>query len=344
MRRQAVYFAAPRRVEIREEALPPPSADEVTVRTVCSAISPGTELLIYRGQAPAEMEADSTIAVLADKLRFPLKYGYAAVGEVIALGKGVSPDWLGRRVFAFNPHESAFNASVTALLPIPAQLEWEQAVFLPNMETAVNLVQDGRPLLGERVLVFGQGVVGLLVTALLARFPLESLWVVDHLPARREQGLSLGAGQAFAPQELPPVEADLIFEVSGNPAALDQAIQSAAFEGRVIIGSWYGRKRAALNLGERFHRQRITLISSQVSTLAADLTARWDKARRFETAWRMIAAVAPERLITHRLPLGQAAAAYHLLDTSPETCLQPILLHQTDERFDFAALRSARRQ
>lgn len=328
MKRDAVYFTSPRRVEVRREELPPPRPGQVTVRTRLSAISPGTELLIYRGEAPAEMQADSSIAALAGDLAFPLKYGYAAVGEVAALGENVPSEWLGRRVFAFNPHETAFNISPEALQPIPENIAWEQAVFLPNMETAVNLVQDGRPLLGERVIVFGQGVVGLLVTALLARFPLESLWVVDRYPQRREAGLTLGAQQAYAPEELPPVEADLLFEVSGNPAALDQAIQSAGFGARVVIGSWYGRKRAALDLGGRFHRQRLTLVSSQVSTLSPELTARWDKARRFATAWRMIAEAAPERLITHRLPLAQAAEAYRLLDTSPETCLQPILLHQ----------------
>ena len=122
--------------------------------------------------------------------------------------------------------------------------------------------------------------------------------------------------------------ADLTYELSGDPAALDPAIATTGFGGRVVIGSWYGDRPATLNLGGDFHRSRIELVSSQVSTLGARWTARWTKARRLEVAWRMLAAIAPARLVTHRFPLGRAAEAYDLLDRRPEEAVQVLLTYE----------------
>jgi threonine dehydrogenase-like Zn-dependent dehydrogenase len=200
------------------------------------------------------------------------------------------------------------------------------------METAVNFVMDGRPLIGERVAVFGQGIVGLLTTALLARFPLSALISLDRYPNRRQASRQVGADISHDPAEVGILqtmrgqdEVDLAYELSGNPAGLADALEVVGFAGRVVIGSWYGQKRTDLNLGGRFHRSRIRLISSQVSTLAPELRGRWDKARRFDVAWEMIRQIQPERLITQRIPFDQAERAYTLLDRHPEQAIQVVL-------------------
>lgn len=341
LRRLAVVFEAPRRVSVREEAVAGPAAGEVMVRTEVSGVSAGTELLIYRGEAPAELAADESLPALAGDLRFPLKYGYAAVGEVIEAGAGVDRAWLGRRVFALQPHQSHFHATPAELHPVPEGIAPEDAAFLPNLETAVNLVMDGRPVIGERVAVFGQGVVGLLTTALLASFPLDRLVTADRYPRRREASRDLGAGDSLDPGDPDFAErlaaalgaegsgggADLVYELSGDPAALDRALASAGFGGRVVIGSWYGTRRASLDLGGRFHRSRIHVVTSQVSTLAPEWSARWTKARRLEVAWESLRRLRPSSLVTHRLPLAEAPAAYDLLDRRPEEAIQVILEH-----------------
>lgn len=329
MHRHSLYFTAPHTVEVREESLPPLAAGQVLVQTLCSAISPGTEMLVYRGQAPAGMTVDDTLAALGGQFQFPLKYGYSAVGRVIELGPEVDAAWLGRTAFAFNPHESHFIADTASLFPLPDQVETETALFLPNMETAVNFLLDGAPLIGERVAVVGQGVVGLLTTALLTRHPLASLTTFDHYPLRRETSLALGAHASLEPGHPPALSADLTYELSGSPAALDAAIALTGFDGRIIIGSWYGQKRASLDLGGRFHRSRIRLISSQVSTLTPALLGRWSKARRLQVAWEMLRerAVQPARLITHRFTLNEAAQAYVLIDQHSEACLQVLLTY-----------------
>src|SRR5512143_429803 len=111
MRRRALYFAGPGEIAVREETVGRPAFGQVLVKTLISAISPGTEILIYRGQAPADVAVDETIAALAGTFTYPLKYGYAAVGQVVALGPGVQPELKGKPVFAFHPHESHFLAT-----------------------------------------------------------------------------------------------------------------------------------------------------------------------------------------------------------------------------------------
>ncbi len=336
MKRQSLYFVAPGQVEVIQEELPALLPEQVLVETILSAISPGTELLFYRGLFPEDIQVDESIAALKQRAAYPLKYGYSLVGRVVATGQGVDSAWQNRLVFAFHPHESHFSAGLSELIPLPEGVSAEDAVFLPNMETALNFVLDGAPLVGEHAAIFGQGIVGLLTTAVLAQFPLGSLVTLDCYANRRAASLELGAGASIDPQDierlksLQPGGADLVFELSGSPAALDQAIGVTAYSGRVVIGSWYGRKEAALNLGGRFHRSRIRLVSSQVSSIAPELSGRWTKERRFSLAWEMLCKIKPSRLVTQRIPISQAASAYQLLDLHPEQSIQIVFTYRQD--------------
>ncbi len=322
---KTLFFTAPKQIEIRESHIPSLKEDEVLVETICSAISAGTEMLVYRGQFPHL--SDSHDALSSD-LKYPLAYGYACVGKVTDIGKLVNSNWLNRLVFAFHPHTSHFISNPNSLIPIPESLSPETACFLPNMETAVNLVQDGAPILGERVLVLGQGVIGLLTASLLNEFPLESLVTVDNFELRRK-ALDVGSQRSkvkgLSPHDLRPLtfdSFDLTFELSGSPSALNDAIAFTTFSGRIVIGSWYGEKHAEVDLGGAFHRSRIKLISSQVSTISPELSGRWDKSRRFDTAWKALERIKPEKWITHRFSLNDVGKAYQLLDENPRETIQ----------------------
>jgi len=325
-------------VELREEPLPALGADDVLVETLCSAISAGTEMLVYRGEFPQLV--DSHDAFSSD-LKYPLAYGYASVGRIRETGNNVDKGFLDRLVFGFHPHTSAFITKLDSLILVPDSLPAEACCFLPNMETAVNLIQDAAPIIGERALVIGQGVVGLLVTSLLKEFPLESVTTSDCYELRRRSSLAIGVNDSFDPQQASSKEKtsaqtsqislsaytqifDLTFEVSGSPSALNDAISMTRFSGRVIIGSWYGEKRSAIDLGSTFHRSRIQLISSQVSTIAPALSGRWDKARRFEVAWEALKRIQPQKWITHRFSIDEADKAYQLLDENPQETIQVI--------------------
>jgi 2-desacetyl-2-hydroxyethyl bacteriochlorophyllide A dehydrogenase len=333
VKRRALVFAAPRRVQVLDETCAAPASGELLVRATVSAVSAGTELLAYRGELPAALALDETLPALAGaSFAYPFRYGYASVGEVIATGEGVDASWSGRRVFAFAPHASVFVARAADLFVLPAGLGDERAALFASMETAVNLVLDGGPRLGERVLVVGQGVVGLLVTALLARFPLARLAAVEGIKRRAQLAAALGAHVVLAPGEdaraaLGGDGADLAYELSGNPAALDAAIAATGREGRVVVGSFYGQKRHTVDLGGHFHRGRLTVQSSQVSHIAPALGGRWDRARRRDEAFRALAAIDTRPLVTHRVPFARAAEAYQLLDAGAGEALQVLLVH-----------------
>lgn len=353
-----LWFTAPFQVEVRHVPLTAPGPGEVQVRTLYSAVSAGTELLLYRGQLPGSMALDSTLESLQQSSQYPVQYGYACVGEVQQIGEDLDRAWLGKRVFSFQPHASHFLAQPEQLIAVPDDVSAQAAVFLPNMETAVNLVQDGRPLIGERVVVLGQGVVGLLLSAVLAQHPLAALTAVEGQPQRQKLARQMGAHSVCSPAEaseiaglslgpssssaavfgetlsidphLTMADADLIYEVSGHPEALNLAIGLSGYASRIVIGSWYGNKTVSVDLGGAAHRNRLQLITSQVSTLAPGLSGRWDKQRRFDLAWQMIRRIDPTQLITHNVALQQAGALYQQLHEGQSGMVQPLFDYSDD--------------
>jgi 2-desacetyl-2-hydroxyethyl bacteriochlorophyllide A dehydrogenase len=331
---RSLYFTAPETVEIQTEQLGELNADELLVETIASGISSGSELLVYRGEFPGGMAVDSTIDALDGDFEYPLTYGYAAVGEITQCGTAVADEWVGRRVFAFAPHADRFRTTPDAVVPVNDGITAAEATLLPSMETATNLVLDGQPLVGERVVVFGAGMVGLCTTHILSEFPLDQLVVVEPMGMRRELAQSLGADQVIAPDNAGNLfetetttigtdrqgkanenGADLVYELSGQPSTLDSAIETVGYDGRIIIGSWYGTKRSPINLGGTFHRERISIDSSQVSTVDPTLRGRWDKPRRFNVAFDQLQALDTDVLLTETVPFAEAADAYRRLNT-----------------------------
>ncbi|TKX75151.1 zinc-binding alcohol dehydrogenase [Halorubrum sp. GN11_10-6_MGM] len=337
---RAVEFAGPRRVEVVSTADPDPAPDEVVVSASVSAVSAGSELLAYRGELDPETVADEELASLDGDFSYPLRYGYAVVGRVTAVGDGVDPGWLDRTVFAFNPHESRFTVPADAVRPVPDGIDPETATLFANAETAVTLTLDAAPRIGERVAVFGQGVVGLLTTALLARSGAETVVAVEPKDRRRRLAAEFGADAVVDPSRhdgrAGVVDAvrgragdgvDLAVEVSGRPETLETAVETTRFDGRVLVGSWYGTKRADLGFGDHFHRGRVTVRSSQVTTIAPELRGRWDRERRRETAWRELRRLdadldVADRLVTDRVPVSNAPSAYRRLADETEPTLQ----------------------
>ncbi|MFW6002946.1 MAG: zinc-dependent alcohol dehydrogenase [Halanaeroarchaeum sp.] len=335
MDRRSLVFTGPGEVDIRETTVSP-ADDEVVIDADVSAISAGTELLIYRDEAPDGLEADATIDALDGDLSYPVSYGYASVGTVAETGRSVDDEWLGRPVFAFNPHESRYAAAPETLLPVPDDLSVESMALFPSVETATSLVLDGRPRIGERVVVFGAGIVGLCTIDLLSSFPLDGLDVVEPIAERRELARRFGADRAVAPDDVgseldldgDPAGADLVYELSGNPSALEDALDVTGYDTRVIVGSWYGTKRAHLDLGADFHRDRVSIESSQVSTLAPDSRGRFTRDRRAAVALDRLRTMDTASLITHRVPFTDAPSAYSMLDRRPETAIQVLLTYE----------------
>lgn len=324
----ALYFTAPKTVEPRPVSVDP-AADEVVVATDASAISAGTELLVYRDETPDDLPVDETIDAFDDSFEYPLRYGYAAAGRVVETGSEVGDGWQDRAVFAFRPHQTRFAADLDDLVVLPEGVSPAHGCLLPTVETATNLVLDSEPKLGESVVVFGAGVVGLCTTRLLSAFPLDDLVVVEPIATRRETASAMGADRTMTPEAAAAElgDCDLAVELSGEPAVLNDAIDAVGYDGRIVVGSWYGEKRAPIDLGGSFHRDRIELVSSQVSTIDPARRGRWDRDRRFDTAVEWLDRLDCERLISHRVPFAEAADAYELLDDRAESALQVVLTY-----------------
>ncbi len=328
---RSLWFVAPRAAELRPTDVPPPGPGEVRVRALASAVSAGTEMLVYRGQVPKDLPLD--LPTLVGSYGYPIKYGYAAVGRVLDTGPEVESPAFGDTVFVHHPHQDAFVVPAEALVYLPGGLDPLLGVFAANLETALNVTHDTPLHLGETALVLGQGVVGLLVARLLTLSGARVL-AVDPLEKRRELALAGGAHEAFEPGEDLATRvgeatagrgADVVVEVSGAGTALQSAIESVADEGTVVVASWYGTKPVSLALGGRFHRGRVRLRSSQVGRLKPELSARWDRARRTETVIDLLACLRLEELVSHRIPFGEAPEAYRLVDERPEETVQVVL-------------------
>jgi 2-desacetyl-2-hydroxyethyl bacteriochlorophyllide A dehydrogenase len=331
----SVWFTSPRSVELRKSTVRTPSPGEVRIGALFSGISHGTEMMVYRGEIPAELSLDSTLASLQGSFSFPIKYGYANVGRVLDVGQGVEELAEGDLVFAFNPHETCFTISVASVIKLPREIDPRTGVFVANTETALNSVWDAAPRLGERALVIGQGVVGLLITRLLRKAGASLIVTADLYDKRRDLSTRAGADLTVDPssdsltQRVLEVTGglgvDVVIEASGQPRALNDAITCTAQEGRIVVVSWYGTKRAELNLGSDFHRKRLTIKSSQVSNLDPSLAPRWTIPRRRSLAVQYLSELTLDGLITHLFPLDRASDAYKVIDNQPADVIQVLL-------------------
>jgi 2-desacetyl-2-hydroxyethyl bacteriochlorophyllide A dehydrogenase len=303
--------------------------------TQFSGISQGSELLVFRGQVPTRFPLDLTITALQGTVDFPVKYGYASVGRVCDVGPGVQGYSTGDIVFAFNPHESCYVALAADVVNLGPRCDPRIGVFAANLETAINALFDAAPRLGESVVVIGQGVVGLLITQ-LARKTGAGIVITSELHERRRQlSRAVGADVVVDPANQVLAEevdsltrgagADVVIEASGQPCSLDDAIRTAGKEGRVVVVSWYGSKKAELGLGTDFHRKRLTLKSSQVSNLDPSISARWTIARRRELTARYLQELILSDLISHVFPFRRAEEAYRLIDERPGEVVQVVL-------------------
>jgi 2-desacetyl-2-hydroxyethyl bacteriochlorophyllide A dehydrogenase len=328
-------------VELGTASAKPPARGEVRINALFSGISHGTEMLVYRGEVPTGLSLDSSLPTLQGSFGFPVKYGYANVGRVVDAGAGVEGFSEGDLVVALNPHETCYTVPVSAVIKLPPELDPRVGVFAANLETAVNTLLDAAPRLGETVVVIGQGVVGLLI-ARLARRAGAGLIVTSDLHERRRQlSKSGGADVVLDPSAENLAEhvsalthgagADVVIEASGRPKSIDDAIRVASVEGRVVLVSWYGTNRAELDLGGEFHRKRVTLKTSQVSSIDSSLRPRWTRSRRRALAVRYLGELCLDELITHIIPFDEAAQAYRLIDERPGEVVQVVLDYNSGE-------------
>jgi threonine dehydrogenase-like Zn-dependent dehydrogenase len=268
------------------------SAADAVVRTRFSAISRGTETLVFSGQVPETEWERMRAPFQQGDFPAPVKYGYCNVGEV----ESGPADLIGRPVFSLYPHQDRFVVPATALQAIPVGVPAARAVLAANMETALNGVWDGRLKPGDRVAVVGGGTVGCLVAWIAARTPGCDVCLIDIRQSREAVASALGV--RFAAPDRAPVDCDLVFHCSGSAEGLVTAMTLAGFEATIVEMSWFGTRDVVLPLGQAFHSRRLTIRSSQVGSVAASNRARWDHGRRMQLALSLLTDPALDAVIT----------------------------------------------
>lgn len=315
-----LWFEGPGRVALREA--PParaPGPAEVVARAIASGVSRGTELLLYAGEGPEPFDPSLGAAT------YPCRYGYSWVGEITRVGPGVAlaP---GQRVFALAPHGEELVADAAALRPVPAHLPPARVTLAANLETALTCVWDARIGVGDRALVLGAGVVGLLAAHVAAKAG-AAVTVVEPSARRRAAALALGAHAAAPDGDALGDDFDAVLEATGRPETLAQAIAHTGVEGRVVVASFYGRRVAAVPLGEAFHRRRLSLVSSQVSRVPPERAPRWDARRRFAAVLELLADPRLDAIVDPPRPFAAAPDVYRDLAARPGEGLHPVLAY-----------------
>jgi 2-desacetyl-2-hydroxyethyl bacteriochlorophyllide A dehydrogenase len=309
---RAVQFVAPYRVEVADVPVRKPAQGELLVRAEVSGISGGSEMLAYRGEVDPEIAVDETLDALGGTFAYPFMYGYSVVGTVERSRGTIGA---GARVFAFHPHQDVFVVSERDVVALDGE-DARRATLLPLVETALQVCLDAGPRLGEPVVVVGLGCVGALIAVLLRRCGAQVL-ASDPQAPRRRLAAKLGV-EAVGPDELAGAVAALtdghgvalVVEASGNPDALGATLGLLAHEGTALVCSWYGTKPVVLPLGADFHRRRLVIRSTQVSTIPASLSGRWDPTRRREAARTLLSELPLGALATHEFPFERAPEAY----------------------------------
>lgn len=288
----AFWVTGARRGEIRPEALAPPEPDEVLVRASFSAISRGTEMLVWRGGVPESQRTRMRAPFQAGVFPWPVKYGYCAVGCV----EEGPPTLIGRSVFCLHPHQDRFVVPADAVTVLPDDLPPARAILAANMETALNAVWDGGPKPGDHVSVIGAGTVGCLVAWLIGQIPGTRVELIDREPGK--QAIAEALGVEFRVPDRASNDRDLVFHATGNPDGLASALAVAGDDTAIVELSWFGDQPVTLPLGDDFHDRRLRIISSQVGRLPVACRARWSHARRMAAALDLLRDAVLDGLVT----------------------------------------------
>ncbi|MGK3952464.1 zinc-dependent alcohol dehydrogenase [Microbacterium sp. I2] len=338
-----VQFTEPRRVELVETDPVPLVPGSVRVATWYSGVSAGTELTAYRGTNPyltSTWDAQRRLFVPGEpSFGYPVQgWGYSEVGQVVEVADDVTSLRAGDVVHGIWGHRS------DAVLPASA-LEWRRmpdqadpllGTFARVGSIALNGVLAADVRLGERVAIFGQGVIGLLATR-LATLSGGRVYAVDTVAGRLAMAENFGAvatidalrpgGAGAYIRELTGGGADSAIELSGSDRALHEAVRCVVVEGLVAASGFYQGGATQLRLGEEFHHNRVRIVASQISGVPVGLGGRWDQPRLVRTVMELVlsGAVDAGALVSDVVAASDVAGVFSRLDEGDPDILQAVL-------------------
>jgi 3-hydroxyethyl bacteriochlorophyllide a dehydrogenase len=344
---KTVVFPTQNRIEIRETQRPAVRPGEVLIKTHYTSISAGTELLVLSGGLPAMAHG---------AIRYPLVPGYENVGRVVALGEGVvgleDGNWVcceGAPSFhelasCWGGHAEYVLAPASEVLRVPQDTPPQRALFTVLASIALHGVQRASITLGESVVIWGAGVVGLLALQLTRLAGADLVIVADRLPGRLAVARRLGAtntvliddevshGLDEAREQVLSLTsnrgADAVLEITGASEIAAIAPRVCRERGRLALIGMYARP-LVFDYWDLYSRE-IDVLPSQGAGPKDGLSASpiaWTWRRTCEEALALITAgrLIVDPMITHRLPIEQIADGYAALRGEPDRTLKIVL-------------------
>ena len=350
----AYTLVGPKELEPREYQDPPLGPRDVRLQGIISGISHGTEMNLYRGIAPfavKHFDGEHRLFMPNEEPGFREMYlGYELVARVVEVGSQVQEVHVGDIVHVPKPHKPTqvvnMDQDARADIPmhvLPKGVSPEEAIFSALVGVALVAVQDAQIKVGDHVAIFGLGTIGLIVVQLARLSGASYILAVDPIAKRREMASRLGADRVVDPRAEDPAHilkfrdkgprgADVVIEASGHYSALQGALRCAHMGGTVVTLGYYQGGASAVYLGEEWHHNRLTLISSMgVWGCPSRYYPMWSRRRVTETVFEDLLAkdkVEVKELLTHTFPYREAPAAYRLIDEHPEEVIKVALVYE----------------
>ncbi|MFQ5804833.1 MAG: zinc-binding alcohol dehydrogenase [Phycisphaerae bacterium] len=334
-----LLIEAPGKIAFRPAPLPPhPAPGMIRARSLLTGISHGTEMTFFRGTTPfdaKELDPEKRICVPRSRESsfYPCRAGYDNVAVVEAVGDGVDGFATGQTIWSGAQHCERFDIPAERARRLPDRMTPEDAVLWNLGGVAMTAVHDVRPLLGDRVAVFGLGAIGLIAVQLLKLGGAESVYAIDPIALRRETALKLGVTAVLDPSAQDVGEAihrvagsqvERAIEVSGAYAGLAGALRVTRPGGEVITAGYYTGDAVGLRLGEEFHHNRLTIKASMsVWGNAYRESPLWNRERAMDYFGQLVSSgrVRLAGMVTHRIPFQNAQEAFELVRDHPEECI-----------------------
>jgi 2-desacetyl-2-hydroxyethyl bacteriochlorophyllide A dehydrogenase len=308
-----------------------PAPHSVVASSICSLVSPGTELAIYTGTHMGFSLPEPPFPLI------PHRPGYALVGEVAVLGSAVQGLSVGQHVLMEAGHGTMAVADTRthAVVPVPAGLSSAHAPLARMAGVAFTALRLAPPQLGDRVVVFGLGIVGLLAGQLFRLAGARPVIGMDRLPRRLKLAEACGIVPADTSHEEPAIaarrilgadNADIVVEATGSPALVPAALGVARRGGTVVLlGSTRGM--VSFDAYSLLHRKAVRVIGAHESALPFRADHAWPRLRNLTLALDLMAAgdLRTDGIVTDELTVDQALVAHDLLRGSPEAHLGVVI-------------------
>lgn len=366
------------RLELQEVPQPVPPPGGILVRTTHSVVSVGTERmkveqarmnLMQKALARPDQVRKvfdtartlgwrSAIEKVRNRLQSPTPLGYSAAGVVVEVDSGNTRFRVGDRV-ACGGAECAFHAEYIAIpdmlaAPIPPEVENWEAAYTTLCSIAMQSVRQADPQIGDRAMVMGQGLVGLLITALLKASGVRVL-AVDVIESRRAIAEAMGAERVVIAGEQKlidearawtdgfGVDHAFICTATRNNTPVEQAAEVLRDRGRLIVVNITGiaathrlfyEKELEIRYSRAYGPGRYDPAYEWAGTDYPIGYVRWTEQRNFQACLHLMASgqLNLAAITTKRVPFADCLGVYQQLVSDPADQIGVVLEYPSGEQ------------